>query len=70
MPMQHIEFCEAVKIENSTGEVLISLFKTLIRGYMLESPRQGGSNEGPQSMFSPRITCYRELGGSARGPNC
>ena len=44
----------SVKIENSIGKILIffNIFAQNIDcGYTLEPPRQGGSNEYPQSMF-------------------
>ena len=50
----HSFLFSAVKNENFIRNILIFFLflpKIIDRGYMLEPPRQGGSNEYPKSMF-------------------
>ena len=53
--MQYNEIFLALKIENFQLKIfmffLFLLKKKIYCGYTLEQPRQGGSNEYPQSMF-------------------
>ena len=52
--MQYTDFFSAVKIQNFIGKILMFFFifaQNIDRGYTLEPPRRGGSNEYPQSMF-------------------
>ena len=54
MPMKYIEFSEAVKIENFQQKIIDTFLifaQNIDCGYSLEPPRQGDSNEYPQSMF-------------------
>ena len=52
--MQYTEIFSKAKIENFITKILIffNIFTQNIHsGYMLEPPRQGGSNKYPQCMF-------------------
>ena len=55
MPMQYItEIFQVVKNENfhqKKIDILYNFAQNIDHGYTLELPRQGGSNEYPQSMF-------------------
>ena len=54
MPMQHTEIFLGVNIENFQLKILVFFLifaQNRDCGYTLEPPRQGGSNEYPQSMF-------------------
>ena len=53
-PMLNIDFSEIVKIENfqqKIFDIFLIFAQNIDCGYTLEPPRQGGSNEYPQSMF-------------------
>ena len=54
MPMQYTKNFSALKIENSQlkiFDIFLIFAQNIDCGYTLEPPRQGGSNEYPQSMF-------------------
>ena len=54
MPMQYIEFSEAVKFENfqlKKFDIFLIFAQNIYCGYTLEPPRRGGFNKYPQSMF-------------------
>ena len=74
MPMQSTAFVFDSKNENFTGKILIFFLifaQNIDRGYTLEPPCRGGSNEYPQSMFWSKIIplhysilqfCYKQVG--------
>ena len=52
--MQYTEIFLALKIENfqlKNFDIFLIFAQNIDRGYSLEPPRRGGSNEYPQSMF-------------------
>ena len=54
MPMQYTEIFKVVKNENFQPinfDIFLIFAQNIDYGYTLEPPRQGGSNEYPQSMF-------------------
>ena len=55
MPMQYEGIFKVVKTENFQKNFFFAIFLIFAQnidcGYTLEPPRQGGSNENPQSMF-------------------
>ena len=54
MPMQYIEFSEALKIENfqwKSFDIFLNFTQNKDCGYTLEPPHRGGSNEYPQSII-------------------
>ena len=53
-PCKKLIFCEVVKIENLQSknvDIFLIFAQNINCGFTLEPPRQGGSNEYPQSMF-------------------
>ena len=54
MPMQYTEIFKVVKnekIQLKKLDIFLIFAQNIDRGYTLEPPRRGGSNEYPQSMF-------------------
>ena len=54
LPMQYTEIFSALKIEKfqlKIFDIFLIFAQNIDCGYTLELPRQGGSNEYPQSMF-------------------
>ena len=49
--MQQTEIFITLKIENFQRKIVDIFAQNIDCGYTLESPRRGGSNEYPQSMF-------------------
>ena len=61
MPMQYIENFLVAKIEIFIRNVLIFflfLLQNIDCGYSLEPPRRGGSNEYPQSKYTPAYPSF------------
>ena len=58
LPMQHTEIFSTIKkwkFHQKNFDVFYICAQNIDRGYTLEPPRRGGSNEHPQSMFGQKI---------------